>query len=65
MPFISVVGQAIETKQANLPQGGQCTLTIDATQALGRVTFKKATSLGVLYNGYQLNEPITVPQGDI
>ena len=65
MPFVTVEGYRTDTRQANLPQGGQCTVTIDATQAMGRITFQKAVNLGVLYNGYLINEPITIPKGEI
>ena len=65
MPFVSVEGYVKNTKQSNLPQGGQCTLTVDATQALGRVQFNKAVSLGVLYNGYEMGQPITIPKGEV
>ena len=40
-------------------------MTVDATQAMGRITFKKAVNLGVLYNAYLINEPITIPKGEI
>ena len=29
-----------------------------------RLTFQKATNLGVLYNAYLINEPVTIPQGE-
>ena len=32
---------------------------------MGRVTFRKAVDLGVLYNAYLINEPITIPKGEI
>ena len=65
MPFVSVEGYSSETRQSNLPAGGQCTISIDATQAMGRVQFDKAVGLGVLYNDYDVGEPITVPKGEI
>ena len=40
-------------------------MTIDASQAMGRVTFEKSASLGVLYNGYKPEQPLTVPKGEI
>ena len=32
---------------------------------MGRITFNKAVNLGVLYNAYLINEPITIPKGEI
>ena len=63
IPFVTVESQPTETRQANLPAGGQCTLTIDAQQAMGRVKFTKTVDLGVLFNGYTLGQPITIPKG--
>ena len=48
-----------------LPQGGKCTTSVDASQAMGRIQFSKATELGVLYNGYKYNDTLTVPKGEI
>ena len=39
---------------------------IDATKAVARITFKDRTdSLGVLYPGYVLGQPITVQEGQV
>ena len=65
MPFVSVEGYSREVRQSNLPAGGQCTISIDATQAMGRIQFDKAVGLGVLFNDYDVGEPITIPKGEI
>ena len=46
-----------------LQSGAQCDVEIDATEAMVRVTFKNAENLGVLFNDYIKDEPITVPAG--
>ena len=50
---------------ATLQAGQKCTVTIDATLALGRVRFASAVNLGVLWNGYSPADPISVPMGSI
>ena len=43
-----------------------CTIMVDAQLFIGRLTFKDPTnSLGVLYPGYVLGQPITVAEGEI
>ena len=43
-----------------------CTIMVDASKFTGRITFKDPTnSLGVLYPGYVLGQPITVAEGEI
>jgi hypothetical protein len=39
-------------------------ITIDATQAVGRVVFDDTTNLGVEVDGYQIGDVISVKQGD-
>ena len=53
LPFVSTPGVTTQTRSANLPQGGQCTISIDATQYVGRLSFPKDDDLGVLYNAYE------------
>ena len=65
MPFVTSEGIDSSTRQVSLPEGGQCSVTVDATDAMGRITFQKAVNLGVLYNAYLINEPITIPKGEI
>ena len=60
LPFVSEPG-ASKSRSANLPQGGQCTIAIDATQYVGRLSFPKDDDLGVLYNAYENGQPITIP----
>ena len=41
-------------------------ITIDATKGVARVILEDSTEyLGVLYNGYVLGTPITIPAGEI
>ena len=48
---------------STLQAGQKCTVQVDATAALGRVRFDNALNLGVLWNGYNSEDPITVPEG--
>ena len=42
-----------------------CTIRVDASKFVGRITFIDSTSsLGVLYPGYVLGQPITVKEGE-
>lgn len=50
-------------QEYTLDRGAQCTINVDATKAMVRLTFTKATNLGVLYNAYLINEPVTIPAG--
>ena len=43
-----------------LPTNGKCTMKIDATAQVGRVTLT-GNNLGVLFPGYMIGQPITVP----
>ena len=49
----------------SLPAAGKCTVNVDASAALARVIFEDSASLGVLFNGYQIGQPITIPEGEI
>ena len=42
----------------------KCTIMVDANAAVGRVTFAGTSSLGVLYPGYVMGQPITVDKGE-
>ena len=53
------------TSYYNLPKGGQCDITIDASVAVTRLNFQKASQLGVLFNSYIPNQSITIPKGEI
>ena len=46
-----------------LPEGAMCTMTIDATAAVARVKITEAEQMGVLWNQYDREEWITVPEG--
>ena len=49
-----------------LQRGQSCTITIDATKGVARVILEDQTEkLGVMYNGYVLGTPITIPAGEI
>jgi hypothetical protein len=52
------------TQEYSLTRAGQCTINVDATKAMARLTFTKATQLGVLYNAYLINEPVTIEGGE-
>lgn len=52
------------TQEYSLDKGGQCTINVDASKAMVRLTFTKASQLGVLYNAYLINEPVTIPAGE-
>ena len=41
----------------------KCTIMVDASSAVGRVSFSGTNSLGVLYPGYVMGQPITVDKG--
>ena len=49
------------TKQLDNKQ--MCKIDIDGTKAIARVIFDDTDTLGVLYPGYVIGEPITVQQG--
>ena len=43
-----------------------CSIKVDASKYVARIAFVDATnSLGVLYPGYVLGQPITVPEGEV
>uniref|UniRef100_A0A7S3IZR9 Uncharacterized protein n=1 Tax=Strombidium inclinatum TaxID=197538 RepID=A0A7S3IZR9_9SPIT len=48
-----------------LRDGQYCTMKIDATESVARVTFSDTTQLGVFYPGYQDENLISVPQGQV
>ena len=52
-----------ETVKTNLTlgAGSQCTMTIDATQAVARVMIDQGTNIGVLFNEYALQTWMTIP----
>ena len=54
-----------ENSTDTLMAGSKCTVSIDATAALARVIFDDTQDLGVLFNGYNIGEPITIPEGEI
>ena len=47
-----------------LPENGKCTMKIDATAQVARVKLT-GNNLGVLFPGYIIDQPITVPQGKV
>ena len=48
-----------------LQAGTQCTMTIDATQAVARVMIVSGSNIGVLFNEYALGTWMTIPKGNI
>ena len=58
-------GKAAQNSTDTLTAGSKCTVSIDATAALARVIFDDTTNLGVLFNGYVIGQPITIPEGEI
>ena len=55
-----------KSTSVDLGINSMCTIMVDATKFVGRITFKDDTnSLGVLYPGYVLGQPITVPEGEV
>ena len=62
--FVAVDNFVKEQREFNLKAGQQGTLTIDARAGMVRVMFSKTAGLGVLYNGYQNGNPITIPAGE-
>ena len=48
---------------ATLQAGQKCTITIDASQSLARLHLTSGAALGVLWNGYKSDDPITIPMG--
>ena len=61
----SLYGVTLPSKPVLLAENQKCTIMIDATNAVGRVTFTGTNSLGVLYPGYVMDVPITINQGDV
>lgn len=49
----------------NLRANSKCTITVDATSAPARLILDGSSNLGVLYPGYVIGEPITIPEGFI
>jgi len=48
-----------------LYEGTKCTMTIDASAAVARVMVTEANQIGVLFNEYDREKWITIPQGNI
>ena len=48
-----------------MPENGKCTIKIDATAQVARITFSGATNIGALFPGFTKDQPISVPQGEI
>ena len=42
-----------------------CKVEVDGTKSIARVIFDDTDTLGVLYPGYVMGEPITVQQGSV
>ena len=42
-----------------------CTIKVNATEFPARVVFDDSSSLGVLYPGYKMGQPISVDEGKI
>ena len=47
-----------------LPDNGKCTFMVNAESLVGRVTIDGDSSLGVIFPGYTIGQPITVPRGE-
>ena len=66
-PYVSTkeaYGQYVNVTKS-LPAASKCTVSVDASAALARVIFDDTQDLGVLFNGYTIGEPITIPEGEI
>uniref|UniRef100_A0A7S3IQ18 Uncharacterized protein n=1 Tax=Strombidium inclinatum TaxID=197538 RepID=A0A7S3IQ18_9SPIT len=50
---------------AYLFEGEYCSIKVDATQAVARLILDDFDEIGILYNGYKIGEPITVPAGTV
>ena len=48
-----------------IPSNSKCTISLDATAAVGRVIVDNNSELGVLVPGYVIGQPITVSEGQI
>uniref|UniRef100_A0A7S3IDL5 Uncharacterized protein n=1 Tax=Strombidium inclinatum TaxID=197538 RepID=A0A7S3IDL5_9SPIT len=56
----------VETrKKVTLKDNAKCTIMVDATAAVGRVTFDSASKLGVMVPNYVSGTPISIDKGDI
>ena len=52
------------TSASNSLQSGQMAeIVIDATGFIAHVMFKGSDNLGILYDGYQLNQNLTISEG--
>ena len=49
----------------SLLKGEQCTFQIDASAGVARIVFSEAAGLGILFNGYRLDDVITIPEGEV
>ena len=66
-PFVSSKDKYGEYSNVtkSLPPAAKCSVNIDASAALARVVFDDTQNLGVLFNGYVIGQPITIPEGEI
>ena len=60
-----VVGRPQTMSRISLSNNGKCTLMVDASSVVGRVTINASKDLGVLVPGYVSGQPITVPRGSV
>ena len=61
----ALTGTNLGRKTVLLSENTKCTIMLDATASVGRVTFSGSKELGVLHPGYQMETPITVEKGNI
>ena len=65
-PSLALYGQEIKDNH-KLPENTKCTILMDASLATARITVKESSSnayaIGVLFPGYKVGQPITIPQG--
>ena len=64
LPVVSSKDMAPFTQEYSLVKGGQCSIDVDATKAMARLSFTKASQIGVLFNAYLINEPVTIEKGE-
>ena len=50
-----------QTPTSTLRSGQYCSITVDTMAGMGRVKLTNTPNLGVLWNNYNRNDPITIP----
>ena len=56
--------QIYDNKTWSLSQGSMCNIKIDATDGVARVIFKNSNYLGIEWDGAEVDDVITIPQGE-